>query len=63
METEDKKRKNSVGSKLKKMGQQVKHKAGSTAAAASPYHHSSTKKKYKSQSDVDHTEIDECIKW
>ena len=56
METEERKRKNSVGSKLKKMGQQVKDKAPN-------HHHSSKKEKFKSHSSVDPTEIDDWVKW
>ena len=68
METEDRdrKRKNSAGSKLKKMGQQVKDKAGSVAAAAAgrPHHRfSSRKEKHKSQTSIDPTEIDDWVKW
>ena len=60
MENEEGKRKNSVGSKLKRMGQQVKDKAGSAAAVRSYNQPSSSRtEKHKVQASVEPTtEID-----
>ena len=70
MENEERKRKNSVGSKLKKMGQQVKDKAGSAAAVAAgrPYNQPSSsrrgKQKAQTSTGIDPTtEIDDWVKW
>ena len=68
MENEESKRKNSVGSKLKRMGQQVKDKAGSAAAVAAGRAYNqpsfSRKEKHKAQAGVEATtEIDDWIKW
>ena len=62
MENEERKRKNSVGSKLKRMGQHVKDKAGSAAAVAAGKP-SIRREKHKAQSNVDPVEIDDWVKW
>ncbi len=67
METDEKKRKNSVGSKLKKMGQHVVDKAAASASVASGRYHAVTagsgrRKKHNSLS-CERAEVDDWVKW